>query len=539
MRAIRILAILFMAFVAHVLHAQQCEHIVQRGEDFESIASKYSITVEELMEANPESKLCYAGRKLLIPFAGKKVERKPVNAEPLDLNLRSSSDTVLTHSAATTYQVGYANWKKQKYDVAYYYLLSAAQQGETRAYYPLGDCYMQESLDQCNEQEAVMWFLKTINEVTDRTNNDYCMASLRLADCYANAKGTSKDIAEARYHYKQYSRHTKDKNNQLAAQILATIKSEEAALVKAESDKKMQVQRAKEEAYLADIRQRQTANAGSEGGQTTVLSTTTAVAVPQPDTSQQPTYSGAYTVETTGYWGHKQTLYVQAPMFLQGLEQSYPLELFFSSKSCSVIRVYINYSVQTHPAAVFNPLLANMCNLVSGWSVHTTFSKGYVPGAFGIKNYTYDNNYFRFQDSSGIIYWLAQDLSSFVIASKIMGAVKYEYRISKEQYEQLSQIEQDFLGKVDAFEAKCYTRGSSSSTSSELTRSLKESIEECDRNIDAINRKSVDRYTNPDNYRTNVKGIYYAPDYTGGQYIYRCPECGKWGPNHVHYNLNK
>ena len=56
------------------LYAQRCEHVVQRGEDFSSIAQKYGITVDELKASNPSSSLCYVGRKLLIPNPGQVVE---------------------------------------------------------------------------------------------------------------------------------------------------------------------------------------------------------------------------------------------------------------------------------------------------------------------------------------------------------------------------------------------------------------------------------------------------------------------------------
>ena len=36
------------------VHAQQQEHVVQRGEDFASIARKYAITEQELKNANPK-----------------------------------------------------------------------------------------------------------------------------------------------------------------------------------------------------------------------------------------------------------------------------------------------------------------------------------------------------------------------------------------------------------------------------------------------------------------------------------------------------
>ena len=65
-------------------------------------------------------------------------------------------------------------------------------------------------------------------------------------------------------------------------------------------------------------------------------------------------------------------------------------------------------------------------------------------------------------------------------------------------------------------------------------------MDEADQKIDAINRQSLERYTsrrNGNSSSSTVRGIQYAPDYTGGQYMYWCEECKKWGPQHVHFDL--
>ena len=62
----RIATALFLFLLCMNLLAQQREHVVQRGEDFGTIARKYGITEEELMAANASSKACYAGRKLIL-----------------------------------------------------------------------------------------------------------------------------------------------------------------------------------------------------------------------------------------------------------------------------------------------------------------------------------------------------------------------------------------------------------------------------------------------------------------------------------------
>lgn len=65
-------------------------------------------------------------------------------------------------------------------------------------------------------------------------------------------------------------------------------------------------------------------------------------------------------------------------------------------------------------------------------------------------------------------------------------------------------------------------------------------IDESNQKIDAINRQSVERYTKRQSNSSSsstVRGIQYAPDYTGGQYSYWCNECKKWGPLHTHFDL--
>ena len=524
MKILRVILVFCLMSSGHFSYAQQCEHIVQRGENFESIASKYGVTIEELKKANGESASCYVGRKLQIPYHGVEVERKSVEVEPYDYKLTSSNKNVLTKSAATTYQVGYANWKKGKFDIAYLYLLSAAEKGETRAYYPLGDCYSQKTVVGYDEQAAAQWFVKAVAEIKDKSDENYWLASLRLADAYVHAKGVGKDVAQARYYYNKYNRHVIGKHSTLAVAVLSSLRKEETAIAKAEKERANQERRRKEEAYLAEARNNAIQNSSTR---TTGGNLPSQVIVPQ---GARTSYNGAYTVETTGYWGHKQTLYVQPNDFHRVLNPTQRLVLYFSSKNCSVITVNIVYQVQTSPMAWNNPFVANMLNVVNGWSVCVLPSKGFMPGAFGIKGYAYDNGYFVFCSNTGITYRLAQDFSSFMI-----GATKYDYRISKEQYEELRQIETDFLNKVDAYEARIYS-GSSDNGSSGISKSLQEAIEECDHNINAINKKSVERYTKKSSTKS-PRGIYYAPDYTGGKYAYWCSECQKWGPQHVHFNL--
>lgn len=237
MKRLRVILVFLLVSLVQVLYAQKCEHIVQRGEDFESIASKYGVTVEELKKANGESASCYIGRKLQIPYHGVEVSRKPIKVEPYDYQLTSSPEKgVLTKSAATTYQVGYANWKKGKFDTAYLYLQSAAEQGEARAYYPLGDCYTQSSCVGHDEKTAAKWFEKAVAEVKDKSDQNYWLSCLRLADAYVNAKGVEKDVSQARHYYNLYSKYANGKQGSEAVKISNELKAQEAAIDKASSE---------------------------------------------------------------------------------------------------------------------------------------------------------------------------------------------------------------------------------------------------------------------------------------------------------------
>ena len=154
MKTIAYIIFLFL-FGSLYLNAQQ-EHVVTRGETFETIARKYSITVEELMEANKVSNVCYVGRKLVIPTFGIPLSKDTVLPDYIEKMLISNDKKVLTKDLAATYQVGYA-----------FYLRSAAEDGETRAFFPLADCYLQNDPNK-NEDEALFWLQKTVNESKDK-----------------------------------------------------------------------------------------------------------------------------------------------------------------------------------------------------------------------------------------------------------------------------------------------------------------------------------------------------------------------------------
>ena len=198
MKQTRLFVLLLIYCFALAIQAQQCEHVVQRGEDFATIAKKYGITEQELMDANPTSKQCYAGRKLIIPKHGVPVVRRSVTPKPLDIKLLSSDDDILTKSSATTYQVGQALWRKGKYDEAVTYLKKAVENGEPRAYYPLGECYAQKDAKCHNETKAVECFQKAVEKVKNKYDESYWQSCENMAIRYQQGNGVNRNLAKAK-----------------------------------------------------------------------------------------------------------------------------------------------------------------------------------------------------------------------------------------------------------------------------------------------------------------------------------------------------
>ena len=62
-----IIILMMLVGISTTALAQSREHVVKIGEDFASIAQKYGVTEQELANANPKSKICYVGLKLIIP----------------------------------------------------------------------------------------------------------------------------------------------------------------------------------------------------------------------------------------------------------------------------------------------------------------------------------------------------------------------------------------------------------------------------------------------------------------------------------------
>ena len=257
MKQTRLFVLLLIYCFALAIQAQQCEHVVQRGEDFATIAKKYGITEQELMDANPTSKQCYAGRKLIIPKHGVPVVRRSVTPKPLDIKLLSSDDDILTKSSATTYQVGQALWRKGKYDEAVTYLEKAVENGEPRAYYPLGECYAQKDAKCHNETKAVECFQKAVEKVKNKYDESYWQSCGNMAIRYQQGNGVNRNLAKAKEYTEEFQRYTDPDGRENASKLMRSILAEEHAI----AEKELAEKRAIAAQRLAEKREKARQNA--------------------------------------------------------------------------------------------------------------------------------------------------------------------------------------------------------------------------------------------------------------------------------------
>jgi len=246
MKQIRLFFVMLLLGLTVSVHAQQ-EHVVQRGEDFASIARKYAITEQELMNANPTVKECYIGRKLHIPQHGVPYEQK-ITPKPLDIKLLSSDDDIITKSNASTYQVGQALWKKGNYNGAMVYLHAAAHNGEKRAYYPLGDCYAQDSAQCYNIDKAVVLFQQAIDETKNKSDEGYWKSCGRLAELYFQGKGVSKNLSQAKKLSLECKRYADSDGKHSANHLINRIMAEEKAIAEKAAEEKRALAALKAEA---------------------------------------------------------------------------------------------------------------------------------------------------------------------------------------------------------------------------------------------------------------------------------------------------
>ena len=113
--------ILFFLLAFHLCARSQDSlvvHAVQRGETFELIANRYGITLNELLEVNPDEDVCYTGLELDVP-----VKDRSSNA-PIVVNSSSERNNSLEESlsnankslnAFSYYNAGVDYFNKKKY----------------------------------------------------------------------------------------------------------------------------------------------------------------------------------------------------------------------------------------------------------------------------------------------------------------------------------------------------------------------------------------------------------------------------------------
>ena len=308
MKNIRCLFAILLWGFALAVYAQQ-EHVVQRGEDFASIAKKYAITEQELMDANPASTTCYAGRKLIIPRHGVPVEKEEKPQQPLGVELKSSDREILTKSSTTTYQVGQALWRKGKYDEALTYLKEAVEGGEPRAYYPLGECYAQEDAPCHDKAKAVECFRKAAESVKDKYDESYWHSCGNLAKCYREGKGVEKSLEKAKKYIDEYQRYTDPDGREDASKEMRIILSEERALEEMALAEKKALLRQKEAERKARVlkqaettQQKSGTTSSQKGEAKSSNKTTKASAQKDPFPEYTRVAGGLPNIEETKYW---------------------------------------------------------------------------------------------------------------------------------------------------------------------------------------------------------------------------------------------
>lgn len=243
MKLLRLLCLSMLVVLSTVCQAQRCEYVVQRGEDFISIAEKYNVTVDELKAANPSSTVCYIGRKLLIPYRGVPVVHKAPEVEPFDYGLKSSSGKVLTRSATATYQVGQALLKAKKNEEAMAYLAAAADSGEVRSYYPLGLYYSDNKSKNHNPELAAYYYHKSADAVKDKSSEEYWRSCRFLSESFLNGDVLQKNLDEALHYGLEYQRYAIGSEKAHATSLVKEIRSQKHEIAVAEQRRKAEIQR--------------------------------------------------------------------------------------------------------------------------------------------------------------------------------------------------------------------------------------------------------------------------------------------------------
>lgn len=102
----KLFVLVFSLFVAISAAAQTITHNVRPGDTFESIAAKYDIAVNELMQANPYMPQCHVGARLVIPTVQKSDAAQPsksqvVTSQQPQKNIEQPADKPMVQVAVT------------------------------------------------------------------------------------------------------------------------------------------------------------------------------------------------------------------------------------------------------------------------------------------------------------------------------------------------------------------------------------------------------------------------------------------------------
>lgn len=128
---LRITIIQIFLLIATTLSAQQQTITVGAGETFESIANRYGLTLEELLEANPGKYECYAGMKIIVPSP----YESPVGNKDISSVVILHADSLLLAAKAKSSNGAYRKAIKT------YNKVLAMKVRDPYAYAGRGECY--------------------------------------------------------------------------------------------------------------------------------------------------------------------------------------------------------------------------------------------------------------------------------------------------------------------------------------------------------------------------------------------------------------
>lgn len=217
--------------------------------------------------------------------------------------------------------------------------------------------------------------------------------------------------------------------------------------------------------------------------------------------------SGGRTINGQGFIGKGEIIHVLPKENISQPQRDDKLYCF-CNVGCAPVKVYIKYYVPNNPQPN-NPFMQNMINQVGGWclTISTPTNSTYLSG---IKNYTYENDYFVFKDKKGFVVKLASDLSNVLISAGAFGSVKYDYRISESDYNKYAQLMKNFLALASMYEKK----------------------------IEVEEKETMSTKKNRDTSKKIERGVWvkeYAMRYVTDEPLYWCDKCKEYDFRHVHY----